>query len=280
MRDERPISRDADVISQETPLHIYEIEGDIRDHLNTHPQSFMGVWNEDDLSYVFFTESEDDYICQCLNSCNLSFREKHITLYSEWQHPLPFGGFLVGNLMFVPDDNPSPPKGALRFDPSVAFGDGSHPTTAACLEFMSGLIPTVPVLSMLDLGTGTGILSLAAAALGVKRIVAVEKNDLALRTAEKNIGLNNLDFGIALKEGDARMYINDFYDLAVANLPFEVLFEIAGFEETANIDHWIISGISEAQGLILENSFSKYGFRKMLFREDFPWVSFVMSSSK
>src|SRR5208283_5398946 len=265
------------MISPDTPLYVYEIEGNIRDHLGLTPHSFVGIWNEEDISYLFFTEIRDDYINKCLSRADCILRTKHHTLYSEWQDVMPAAGVSIGDLLFVPDDCPSPPCGALLLDPSVVFGDGSHPTTVACLKFMLELIPEIPVKSMLDLGTGTGILSIAAAALAVQRIVAVDHNALAVQTAVKNVRLNRLSSSVAVQEGDARRFVGDAYDLAVANLPFEVLEFMAELDQTANIPHWVISGISDSQGLIVEKLFSKKGFYRKLFRRDYPWVSFVMA---
>ena len=264
-------------MSPDTPLYVYEIEGSIRNHVGVPPRSFVGLWNEDDLSYLFFTDIQDDYVSACLSRADCALRAKHHTLYCEWQDAMPPDGVSIGDLLFVRDDHPSPPCGALLLDPSVVFGDGSHPTTVACLTFMLDLIPRVPVRSMLDLGTGTGILSIAAAALGVQRIVAVDQNTLAVQTAVKNVRLNRLGSRVAVKEGDARMFVNDAYDLALANLPFEVLQFIAGLDEAANIRQWVVSGTSDSQGVILENLFSQKGFHLKLFRRDHPWVSFVMA---
>ncbi|MEW6141188.1 MAG: 50S ribosomal protein L11 methyltransferase [Thermodesulfobacteriota bacterium] len=265
------------MMSPDTILYVYEIEGSIRDRLDLPPRSFIGLWNEDRFSYLFFTETQDDYVNHCLSRSDCSLRIRHHTLYSEWQDAMPADGVAIGDLLFVPDDHPSPPCGALLLDPSVVFGDGSHPTTIACLKFMSCLIRATPVGSMLDLGTGTGILSIAAAALGVQRIVAVDQNVLAVQTAARNVRINGLHTRVAVEEGDARTFVGEAYDLAVANLPFEVLQFIAELDEAANIRQWVVSGISESQGIILEKLFSRKGFRRNLFRRDHPWVSFVMA---
>jgi len=267
------------MMSPDTVLYVYEIEGSIRHHLGVPPRSFVGLWNEDDLSYMFLTESQDDYINKCLSGSDCILRARHHTLYSEWQDAMPADGVSIGELLFVRDDHPSPPFGALLLDPSVVFGDGAHPTSVACLKFMLDLIPAIPVRSMLDLGTGTGILSIAAAALGVRRIVAVDQNSLAVQTAVKNVRLNHLSSRVTVEEGDARTFVGDAYDLAVANLPFEALQSIAELDAAANIRQWVVSGISESQGVILEKLFSRKGFQRKQFRVDHPWVSFVMASA-
>lgn len=264
------------MISQDTPIYVYEIEGNIRNHLVRTPASFVGLWNEDDISYLFFSEIRDDYVNKCLNRADCLLKAKHHTLYSEWQDAMPAAGISIGDLLILPDDHPSPPSSALLIDPSVVFGDGSHPTTAACLSFMLDLIPAMPVKSMLDLGTGTGILSIAAAALGVPRIVAVDQNFLAVQTAARNVGINDFGSNVDVQEGDARTFVDDAYDLAVANLPFEVLEFIAELDGVGNTGHWVISGISDSQGEIIEKLFSRKGFQRKMFRKDYPWVSFVM----
>jgi ribosomal protein L11 methyltransferase len=248
----------------------------MREHLDAPPACFVGLWNEDDVSYLFFTEIQDAYVNEQLHRSGCLFKARHQTRYSEWQDAMPADGVTFGKLVFVPDDHPSPPRGALLLDPSVAFGDGSHPTTRACLTFIHDLITETDVKSMLDLGTGTGILSLAAAALGVQDIVAVDLNLLAVQTAEKNVKLNHLGSTIAVREGDARSFVSAAFDLAVANLPFEVLESIAALDRAANIEQWVISGISEAQGEIVAGLFSEKGFCRTRFQKDHPWVSFLM----
>lgn len=265
------------MISPNTPLYVYEITGKMRHHLGMPPNSFVGLWNEDDSSFLFFTDKQDDYVNRCLDRCNSTLIKIHHTFYHEWQDTMPESGVSIGPLLFVPDDHPSPPEAALSLDPSVMFGDGSHPTTAACLGFMLELITEVPVESMLDLGTGTGILSVAAAALNVDRIVAVDNNVLAVQTALKNVRINHFDSRVTVREGDARKFISGGYDLAVGNLPFEILRSIGEFREIAEIPRWIISGISDFQGAVLEKSFAQKGFERTKFRKHFPWVSFVMS---
>lgn len=263
-------------MSPDTPLYVYEIEGCVRHHMGQPPPCFVGLWNEDNASYLFFTEAQDAYVNDCLDMARCTLKAKHYTIYAEWQDAMPSAGLTVRGLLFVADDQPSPPKEALRLDPTVVFGDGSHPTTQACLSFLHDLIPGSAIKSVLDLGTGTGILSIAAAALGATEILAIDRNVLAIQTAEKNVRINGLTSRVAVMEGDALSFIGTHYDLAVANLPFEVIEAIAQGEQTVNIPLWVISGISEAQDEIIEKLLTRKGFRRKLFRRDHPWTTCVM----
>ncbi len=69
------------MMSPDTPLHVYEIEGSIRNELDGPPRSFVGLWNEDNFSYLFFTETQDDYVNNCLSRSDCVLRARHHTLY-------------------------------------------------------------------------------------------------------------------------------------------------------------------------------------------------------
>jgi ribosomal protein L11 methyltransferase len=267
------------MMAPETTLIVYEIEGDIRHNLDDPPFSFVGIWNEDDVSYLFFTEIQEEYVNACLSRSSCKLRCRHSTKYFEWQDAIPDEGRAVAGMIFAKDDHGSPPPGALLLDPSVIFGDGSHPTTITCLEFMQEIISKNTIGSFLDLGTGTGILAIAAAAMGVERITALEKNSLAVKTARKNAELNNFGDRIEVIEGDAAQFLQESYDLVVGNLPFEVLQKIAYNETIGRSKCWIISGVSRDQGGILESLFVRNGFRRSGFRSIPPWVTMVFHST-
>jgi ribosomal protein L11 methyltransferase len=79
---------------------------------------------------------------------------------------------------------------------------------------------------VLDLGTGTGILSLAAVALGAKKILAVDWNPACVQTAQKNVVFNNLQTFIEVQEGRAEEFVRYPADLLLANLHFSVIQEV------------------------------------------------------
>ena len=80
------------------------------------------------------------------------------------------------------------PPGAVEvvLDPGMAFGTGTHPTTALCLGALDGLLRADPGAHVLDVGTGSGLLAIAAAKLGAGRVAATEDDPVALRVAEEN----------------------------------------------------------------------------------------------
>jgi ribosomal protein L11 methyltransferase len=267
------------MISPETTLYIYEIQGDPESYFETPPPSFIGIWNEDDFCYVFFTDSQDEYIERILGPDASRLSSRHEVQYCDWQTGLPVEGIEIGNLRFVPANHVSPPAGSILLDPSVVFGDGSHPTTIRSLSFLVEILRKRSVTSLLDLGTGTGILALAGAGLGMKRIMAIDKNRLAVSVAKFNVQTNNYNSVVEVREGEARIFLDRKYDVVTANLPFEVLRDILTIDGASLHKFWIVSGISKDQGAILKDLLQEQGYEIDAEHLDHPWTTFVAVNS-
>lgn len=114
---------------------------------------------------------------------------------------------------------------AVRLDPGMAFGTGIHPTTQLCLRALEHL--QRPGIHVLDLGTGSGILAIAAAKLGCWPVLAVDKDPVAVAAAQANIRRNRQGARITLRQGTLEPGMGPF-DLILGNLLAPVLKEIAG----------------------------------------------------
>ena len=206
----------------------------------------------------------------------LALGSRHEMQYGDWQTGLPPHGIKVAGVCFVGPDHPAPPPEALLLDPSVVFGDGSHPTTNCCLGFMEEIIRAELITSMLDLGTGSGILALAAARMGVKRVLAVDQKPLGCPDSqgkrENKLARQSV---IRVEEGEARLFIDQPFDLVTANLPFHVLRELIPLKGSALHRFWIVSGINEQQGETLKELFSDLGYETCRHSVDHPWVTFT-----
>ena len=108
----------------------------------------------------------------------------------------------------------------MTLDPGMAFGTGIHPTTRMCLEQVERRVQTG--MHVLDVGTGSGILALAAAKLGAKHIDALDNSRVAVESATANIAMNNLSDRIKVVLGvlDApeAEHMAGRYDLVLANI--------------------------------------------------------------
>ena len=112
----------------------------------------------------------------------------------------------------------------IRMDPGPAFGTGSHPTTRMCLESMENLHPP-GAWTMLDVGTGSGILAIYAAKLCAGEILAIDTDPEALRWAQRNIELNHCSEFIDLSSKPVEELSGGF-SLLVANLTRDALLEL------------------------------------------------------
>jgi ribosomal protein L11 methyltransferase len=263
------------MIPPDTVLSIYEIRGDIGSDLPSAPPSFIGLWNEDEIAYLFFSAPEEDYVNHILGSRGLTLSSCHQMKYEDWQTGLPAQGISIGGVRFAAADCVTPPADAILLDPSVVFGDGTHPTTLRCLRILTQLIQSRTVTSVLDLGTGTGILALAASALGVRHVLAVDKNFLAVQTARRNVEANSLHSVIRVEHGEARLFLRMPFDLVAANLPFHVLRDLVVMEEVSLHRFWLVSGINREQGEVLKDLLRERGHELEQEHDDPPWVTFT-----
>jgi ribosomal protein L11 methyltransferase len=263
------------MISRDTYLYIYEVRGVVAADGSGRPSSFIGLWNEEDFSYLFFHSPEDVYVNALCHGSDSLLTDRYEMAYGDWQSGIPDGGLCVGDLTIVPADHPNPPPGAVVLDPSVVFGDGSHPTTLRCLSLLDTIIRDHVVESLLDLGTGSGILALAAAAIGVPRVLGVDRNQLAIQTAKTNVELNGLSGKVEIQEGEAAWFLDHPFDLVAANLPFQVLREVVQLRPARDHRFWIVSGINREQAEVLKGLLHDNGIRTTVEFDDPPWVTFA-----
>jgi len=132
----------------------------------------------------------------------------------------------------------------LIIDPGMAFGTGHHETTRSCLVLMERHAPAVKEERFLDLGTGTGLLAMAALALGFRSVVGVDTDPLAIEASLRNIALNKAD-SVELIEGGIDRCEGD-YDMIAANLISGTLIQLAG--EIAA--HLVPAGIVIMSGIL------------------------------
>jgi ribosomal protein L11 methyltransferase len=132
----------------------------------------------------------------------------------------------IGRLMVVKptwrDYQAHPDDIVIELDPGMAFGTGTHPTTVLCLEMMETYFRDGD--TFLDLGTGSGILMIAAAKLGAVMVCGVDKDDIAVEIAKKNLMLNKIDRKFfSLYTGNLVEGIEKKYDFVAANILTHVI---------------------------------------------------------
>jgi ribosomal protein L11 methyltransferase len=124
-----------------------------------------------------------------------------------------------GRVVVVPtwvDHEAQPGQIVVRLDPGQAFGTGHHETTRLCLAALDGLAR--PRIAMLDNGTGSGVLSIAAAKLGVEQITAIDIDPIAAEVAQRNCQANGIAGQVTITAGTLSEDHAGRYELAVSNI--------------------------------------------------------------
>lgn len=115
----------------------------------------------------------------------------------------------------------------LVIEPAMAFGTGTHETTRCCLEFIDELCRGAAPGEALDVGTGSGILAIGMARLGVREVLALDNDPVALEAARENLRLNGIEGAVKLS-GLGVERVRRRFPLVVANIVLETLVELAG----------------------------------------------------
>ena len=165
----------------------------------------------------------------------------------------------------------------IRLGPGLAFGSGEHETTRSCLEEMEN-IPVFSVAKVLDIGCGTGILSIAAAKLGARSVVALDPEPEAIEATINNIKLNRVEKKISILQGEVQMVRGERFNLIVANLYGDVLLtlasEIPPLLETGG--YTLLSGIAFEYTYEVKTKLVKAGCEllKSMFLEEYCTLLF------
>lgn len=185
-------------------------------------------------------------------------------------------------LLIVPSWEEAPKRPddiVLHIDPGMAFGTGGHETTRLCLELLEQIMDEMPTLvtpSVLDLGTGSGILAMAAVQLGAGRVCAVDIDPLAVKVAEENLAANNLAGQVECSTTPLES-LNGTFDIILANILAEELVRLAPqlFSHLAPGGRLILSGILSEKEALVRAGFSALPLEYRETRHEGEWVAML-----
>lgn len=259
-------------------LYVYEIEGRVNPPPEVTGPEFLGCWREGQCSYLFFSSPREQEVKAWLAADPAQGRFLSVTdlNYADWEagqalKPSRVAGFYLCPVWEEPE--PEPGDITLRLEPGLAFGSGCHPTTRLCLAQLRQVYDLETPARVLDLGAGTGILSLAASALGAKRVLAVEYNDLAVHTAARNVRHNGKEQEIFLIHGDARDFAYLQADLALANIHLDVLLNLLKIPDFFNKKWYIFSGLLGTQAESFLTSLAATPLKTLTVRDENLWFA-------
>jgi ribosomal protein L11 methyltransferase len=178
-------------------------------------------------------------------------------------------------------DGIRPDDVVLTLDPGMAFGTGLHPTTQMCLLALEKLVQ--PGMQVLDVGTGSAILAIAAAKLGAASLLGVDTDPLAVKAAIANAEQNGVAEHIAIRQGKLDTVAERGWDIVVVNILAPVI--VGLFERDGLMDYvgengrLILSGILEEQAGMVETAVAAAGGQVVETFQVRDWVAYVVQAA-
>jgi ribosomal protein L11 methyltransferase len=171
--------------------------------------------------------------------------------------------------------DPTPDEIVIILDPGMAFGTGTHPTTRLCLAALEGA--PVQGARVLDLGTGSGVLSIAAAKEGAASVLAVDVDPIAVEAAQENVAANDIGELVQVIEGSLERAQGE-YDLVLVNILSKVIVALLeeGLAEAMSPGGWVIaSGIIDDEEADVRAAFEARGIAIVERLAERDWVALV-----
>lgn len=164
----------------------------------------------------------------------------------------------------------------LTLDPKMSFGTGDHQTTKICLSFIEKYIK--PDSIILDAGSGTAILAIAAAKLGAQRVIAFDIDEWCYENGIENTQLNEVTDTVVVRRCELTDIKENDFDLIIANIQKNILLELAeGFKSRIKQGGLIIlSGLLEMDKEPVVSSYEQSGFEELDFMQLDDWIGIVL----
>ncbi|MCA1787243.1 MAG: 50S ribosomal protein L11 methyltransferase [Desulfobacteraceae bacterium] len=232
-------------------LVIYYFEGRVEPDLTvTADPRFLGNWQEADTSFVFFSKPVPFFAKQMADQYpDASLADVYEMTWEQWHgdsiQPYCLEGFCVYPPWELPADDPD--RRSIILDPGVVFGTGMHQTTRDCMELIHHLCTKKNIETVMDIGTGTGLLALGAAAMGCRWVLACDFNRLAVQTARKNIVLNQWNDRVLAFQARGEDMMELPCDLVVANIHYDIMQQLLASPGLLDRQYLILSGLLHSQ---------------------------------
>lgn len=257
-------------------------------HIDLIEQSLLEKDRTKGIIHVYVNPHENpleavSFIKERLESEEISFditiadckTEDWVNNWKQYFHPMPIGNKLLIRPTWE-DEYDAGGRTVLHIEPGLAFGTGSHPTTKLCLETLENYINESS--TVLDIGCGSGILSIASLLLGAKSAFGVDIDKLAVKTALENAkenGFNPPVFNAV--NGNLSDKVSGKYNVIVANIVADIIMEfnkeVGNFLEKDGI--YITGGIIDSRKDEVVYSFEQNGFEIIENFEEKGWNVFV-----
>lgn len=201
--------------------------------------------------------------------------EDWATAWKKYYHPVKISNRFTIVPTWEEYERVSTDELIIELDPGMAFGTGTHPTTVMCLQALEKTVQ--PKCSLIDVGTGSGVLSIGAAKLGATSIHALDLDEVAVKSAKENIALNKVEDVVQVTHGNLLDNVKEQTDIVVANILAEIImtFTNDAYSIVKDGGLFITSGIIAAKKEDVRSSLQQAGFEidEIMMMED--WVTII-----
>jgi ribosomal protein L11 methyltransferase len=199
--------------------------------------------------------------------------------WRAWAKPTQVGRVRVQPAWFGEAQDSTAPRDTVtvRIDPRRSFGSGAHPSTRLALDLLQECLP--PKASVLDLGTGSGVLAVAAARLGAAHVVAIDVDDEARQVARANVELNDVDPVVDVVDVPLDRVHAEF-DLVVANLDRPTLVGLVRdlTRRVRPTGHLVMSGFLTTSESDVQDAYA--GWNRARWRREGEWSGVAVSGDR
>jgi ribosomal protein L11 methyltransferase len=167
-------------------------------------------------------------------------------------------------------------KKEVIISPGLAFGTGNHPSTRLAISLIEELVKGGE--KVLDVGTGSGILSIVALKLGAGEALAIDRDSYAVENAILNGKLNRVSEKFQVERKEASEVEKGDYDIILANLDAFQLKKLVSFFRSLNFSHLVISGIRKGEEREVEGEYKACSFKKEKMLREEEWIALLFKN--
>lgn len=294
--DTKDIETAGNIANMVVPYGIYiedysDLEGEVMEiaHIDLIEEELLKADRTKGIIHVYVNPQENpmeavSFIRERLDAEHIGYeikiadcaQEDWVNNWKQYFHPMPVGEKLLIRPEWE-DEYDAAGRKVLHIEPGLAFGTGSHPTTKLCLETLEKYVDENSTI--LDIGCGSGILSIACLLLGAKSAFGVDIDSLAVKTAKENALKNGFDESrFRVVQGNLSDKVKGKYNLIVANIVADIIMEfnksVGDFLDDGGV--YITGGIIDSRKDEVLYSFSQNGFQVKDRFEEKGWLVFVL----
>lgn len=176
--------------------------------------------------------------------------------------------------------HPKPEEIVLILDPKMSFGTGDHQTTKICLKFIEKYLKADS--NVLDAGSGTAILAIAAAKLNAKKVIAFDIDEWSYENGIENTNLNKVSSQVEIRKCELNEIKENDFDLIIANIQKNILIELSdGFRFRIKANGvLILSGLLEMDREVIVSKYTSLGFEEIDYMKMDEWIGLVFKKIK